>query len=114
MKNFIKRKYHFESTHVPYSVKNIEVEKNGGTYTYVVDDVKHILDISARSLIRRNSEMEMLFDFETNQGSVKLIELGNTLPFDIIAADLKVEENVIHLDFKYVLDQEMYVSLSIV
>ncbi len=114
MENTRIRKYCFESTHAPYSVRNIEVSKLTDKLVYEADDVVNTIDIIRQTLVRKNSEMEMLFDFSNMTGYVKLADIGRTLPFEITDADFKVEGEIIHLDFKYIIDQEMFVSISII
>lgn len=114
MDNKVTSKYHFESTHEPYTVRKIDVEKKDDKYTYTIDNVVNIIDCNNKSLTRQSDDMEMFFDFNNHSGYVKLLEVNSTLPFEIIEADLKVENSILHLDFKYILDQEMFVSLSIV
>lgn len=114
MNNKVTSKYHFESTHVPYTVSKIEVEITEEKYKYIVDNVLNTIDCINKSLTRQSDDMEMFFDFKNNSGYVKLLEVNSTLPFEIVESDLKVENNILHLDFKYILEEEMFVSLSIV
>lgn len=114
MKNIIEKKYHFESTHEPYSIRKINVEINNECYNFFIDNTHTTIDISKQTLLRKNNEMEMLFDFNTKEGSIKLLEVDRTLPFEIIESDLAYENNILHLDFKYIIDQEMFVSISII
>ncbi|MFV0424686.1 MAG: hypothetical protein ACK5K7_03900 [Bacilli bacterium] len=114
MENKIYKKYHFESSHVPYSVRKVEVLNIKNQLRFFIDDFDNTIDLSNQYLLRKNNEMEMLFDFEKSIGYVKLLEVNSNLPFEIIEFDLKYENEILHLDFKYVLDQEVYVSLSII
>lgn len=114
MQNKNIKKYHFESTHAPYSIKQIEVEITEENIIYNVDNVIHIVNFLEKSLIRKNEEMEMLFDFETSTGYIKLLEVNSNLPFKIVESDLKYENDILHLDFKYILEEEVFVSLSII
>ncbi len=109
------RKYHFESTHVPYAVCDLEVSFNDNIFCFTIDDANTEINITSPSLKRENEEMTMFFDFTTNEAFVELKENGAKLTFDILESDLKFEDNVLHLDFKYILDEEeMFTSISIV
>ncbi len=111
----MKKKYHFESTHVPYSVVEIDVEVTSTSYSYTVDGVDTEINTSERFLRRSNGEMEMYFNFKTNEAYVELRENNSKLMFEIVTSDLVVEDSVLHLDFKYILDEEeMFTSISIV
>ncbi len=114
MNNNIRRKYHFESTHEPYSVKYVEVETNDEALSFTIDNTQTVISYSKGYLLRKNKEMEMMFNFSEKKGYIKLLEVGNSLEFEITESDFSYDGTILHLDFKYILDYEMYVSLSIV
>lgn len=109
------KKYHFESSHVPYSVCDLEVTIYEDKYCYIVDGSETEVNFKSPSLRRENEEMIMVFDFTTNEAFVELKENQSRLCFEVIKSDLKFEDNVLHLDFTYVIDEEeMFTSISIV
>ncbi len=109
------RKYHFESTHVPYAVYEVEMKFDNDKFFFTIDNANTEINVATPSLRRENDEMTMFFDFTSNEAYVELKENGAKLTFDILESDLKFEGNVLHLDFKYILDEEeMFTSISIV
>lgn len=108
------RKYHFESSHVPYSVCELEILFENNTFIFTSEETLTQINLSSNSLRRENDEMTMFFDFESKSAFVELKENQARLAFDILESDMKFENNILHLDFKYILDEEeMFISLSI-
>lgn len=115
MNNVIKKRLHFETSHIAYNSSLIDVTYEGDRMSFYENKSLNIIDLSRRKMRRKTEDVIMEFDFSANKGKLELKENAVYLEFDIIESSFKYDNQNLHLNFKYNLgEEETFISIDIV
>ncbi|MFV0499366.1 MAG: hypothetical protein ACK5NF_04975 [Bacilli bacterium] len=107
------KNYNFKTSYMPFSTREIEIEFKNNKLFYNIDNYNHIIDVDNEIFLRSNNEIEMVFNFQDKTGYLHLVAKDYKLPFEIDDYDLKYNNEILHLDFTYILEDKISVEISI-